>query len=210
MGSIILNGDNVTIKEKPPSLLELVAAVEKEHVPTGWIITDVKVAGESIDKFTLEDDSLIPYNPDTTVEISARDPSEVLSRSLDGFESYLTKLIPGVQRISELFKEDQIEQGNKLYIEAFEGIKVMIQLLQGIWMAGDVNLKKLSSTGLGFEDKIVALKEVLERLIEEQTRGNFARIADILESELLKELKVWQKVIPQLRELVDNSLPGVH
>ena len=205
MGKITLNGKPVSIAEQPPSLVELVAAVEREHIPRGMVVSQVKVGGERIDKFTLDDGSLIPCDPEQEVEISTLSTSELVAGSMKGFEDYLGRLVPGLKGIAKMLRGGDIESGMKLYRDVIDGLKVLSELLSAMRRSLEVDESALTACGKNLEELLGELQETLQELVEAQSQGDYERIADAVEFELGSRLKLWQEALPELRSRVESD-----
>jgi hypothetical protein len=211
VAKILLNGEGVEVGEQPPnSLLELVAAVEQRHLSKEWIVVEVKVGGRKIDSFTHADGSLLAWDEEQEVEITARKSSDILIDILTRFERYLEQMIPGVAQIVALFRAGEAEEANRNYREAIEGIRVLIELIQNIRQTGMVDDEPLSPDGKGLGDLADDLRKTLEELVAAQGEGDNERIADALEFELVEQLRNWRKSLPELRRLVEERGGNVH
>jgi len=203
VGNVILNGADVEVEEQPQSLLELVAAIEQKHLTKEWVIVEVKVDEDKIESFTYTDGSLLAYDPEKTVNITAKKSSNILVEILVRFESYLGRMIPGVEQIVELFRSGETEEGNRNYHDVIEGMRVLIELIQNIRQTGMVGEEPVSPDGKGLGDLANDLKETLVELVSAQGEEDSERIADALEFELVTQLKNWQGSLPELRRIVE-------
>ena len=208
MAKITLNGKPVSIAQQPPSLVELVAVVEREHIPQGKVVSEVKVGGETLGKFTLDDGSLIPYDPEREVEISTLSTSELITGSLKGFEDYLARLIPGLSAIATMLRGGDVEAGMKLYRDVIDGLKVLSELLGGMRRALKVDESALTADGKDLEGLLGELWETLQELVEAQSKDDYERIADAVEFELGERLKLWQEALPELQRRVESADPA--
>jgi hypothetical protein len=205
VAKIILNGDGVEVGDRmPSSLLELVAAVEQQHLTRDWIVVEVKVDGKKIDSFTHPDGSLLALEEAQNVEITARKSSDILIDILVRFERYLERMIPGIELIIELFRSGEIQDANRHYRDAIEGIRVLIELLQNIRQTGMVQEEPISPDGKGLGDLAEDLKKTLEELLAAQAESDAERIADALEFELIEQLRNWRDSLPELRRIVEE------
>lgn len=201
MGRITLNGERVIIQpEDYPSLLELVAAVEKEHIDNGWIVVRVAVDGKEITKFTEEDESLIPYSPGQDVDIEARSPTCILLDTFQGFIDHLEKLIPGVETVAELFREQRTNEANHLYLDVVEGLKLLFEILQEARVPAELEVTKITSDGLGLKELTDRMNEVLQDLVKAQAESDHPRLGDLLAADLRDLLVLWKEGLGTLRE----------
>lgn len=205
MEDVTLNGKPIPIEASIPTMLELVAAVEKQHVPEGWIVIEVVVGGRSLTEFTGADGNLIPYDPLVKVDIVTRDLSDIVSSSLLEFEKYLERLVPGLSEIAGLFRNGQIDSANQLYIEAIDGIRVMIELLQGISKTGAIDFERKKYHGKNLVEMSEDLRKALEKLVTAQTSGENEAIAAVLETDMTEELSAWYHLMPLLRSEFNNK-----
>jgi hypothetical protein len=200
VGKVILDGEVLKEKLDYPSLLELVAYVEGSYINKENIVVEVTVNEERLSEFTFEDGTLIPYDPDCELTILTRPLKDILISSLDEFDRYLERLIPGLHQIAELFRANELDDGNKLYIDAIDGIRVMIELIQGISSSNTIDFMEPRYDGISLLDMSDMLKKSMEALVTVQSDGDYSRMADILDKELTNALTHWHKVLPLLKE----------
>ena len=203
MTKAILNGKTVTLEGQPANLLELVAAIEQDHLPEDWIVVEVSVNGTKIEGFTHPDGSLIPYDAGGEVSITAKSRSELLIGILVRFEGYLGGIIPGIEQIIALYRSGELEEASKSYRDAIDGIRVLIELIQNIRETGMIGDEALLPDGKGLADLALGLKKTLEELVAAQTEGDSEKIADALEFELVDQLIKWRQAMPEMRRIVE-------
>lgn len=205
MGKITLDGKKITFSDQPTSLLDLVAQVEREHLQEGRLITEVSVGGEKHAELTLPDGALIPYDPVQDVEIKSRSTSEIASEILERFDSYMDRLIPGVDEIISLFRDGETEEGYRLYTHAIGGITTMMELVTAVRTTLDLDEQALIAGEGSLEELISDLKQIVEELVAAQTEADYERVADALEFELVDQLKRWREVLAYLKQMTDEK-----
>lgn len=199
---IYLDGVKLEESYETPSLLELVAAVEEAHVPKGNIIIEVVVNGDSLEEFTEADGTLLRYDPEAEIKIVTSSLNDIMAKSLIEFESYLTRLVPGLKDIATLFRGGSSEDANKFYAEAIDGVRVMIELIQGMSSSGSFDFNTKEYNGRSLLDMTEDLKVAVQRLVEAQASADDSEIAHLLESSLTEQLNGWLQIMPQLREKI--------
>lgn len=200
MGKIILNGITLTDEFDAPTLLELVVAVEEKEIPDEEIVTQVKVDGFSVMDFTHEDNTLVPYRSGSTVEIVSEKLVNIMKKSVDEFIKYLDRLLPGLNEIATMFREGREDEGHKMYLEAVDGIKVMIELVQNMSKNKQLDLNTFSHNGVGIQELFKDLSGAVEAMIQAQTNGDTKALADVLDNQAYAALKKWANVMPALKQ----------
>lgn len=200
MGIVTLNGAKLEGNFEKPSVLETVAEIEENHIDKEHIITDVVVDGKSIQDFTLIDGTLIPFSPDSDLKIITKPLKIILSSSIDEFCKYLERLIPGLQQVAQLFRSDNVQDANKLYVEAIDGIRVMIELIQGMSGNDSIDFNTPRIDGRSLIVMTDDLKSVLQHLVAAQANGENDKVAHFLETSLSTELEAWYQVLPGIKE----------
>lgn len=199
-----MNGREVSVTEQHSSVLELVAQIEQEHVDEGWIIVEVKVGGESYNDFTLPDGSLIPYDPDLDVEVTSRKSSEIAIDILSRFDAYMGRLGPGIDEIVSLYRKGEVEDANRLYTHAIQGVTTMMELVQSVRNILQLDSSAVSVEGRDLDKMISELKETVTELVSAQTENDYERLADALEFEMTDQLGRWRKLLAELKQLSEN------
>lgn len=205
VGKIILNGQSIGISEYPTSLLELVALIEKEHIEEGWIVVELQVDGKAITDFTQPDGTLIAYAPEQRVEIATSKTSEIAGSLLGRFENYITKLLPGIEEVVRLYRSGENEEANRLYAIIIEGITTMIDLVKVTRNVLRVEEDALSPGEKSIEDYLSDMRDTVDELLAAQTDGDYERMADAMEFELLDNMKSWGEVIGHLKRLAEKQ-----
>lgn len=205
MANIFLNGKPIEDSFESTSLLEVVAAIEENHIPEEDIVTAVKVDGFKVMQFTHEDGTLVPYRPESKVEISSEKLAAIMIKSLDDFTRYLERLLPGVRQIAAMFREGKHEDANALYMEAMDGVKVMIELIQGMHKNELVDLETYRHGNSSLADLNNQLSGAVENMIRAQTEENYNALAEVIDKELHPCLEQWHGVMPELAGMLRKS-----
>ena len=208
MINISLNGREIPLESQPITLLELVASVERAHVPENHIVVEVLVGGEKIEGFTNPDGSLLAYDPNSVVAINTRSKGELMVGILLRFERYLERLTPGLMHIVELLRSGASEEANKQLMDVAEGMRTLIDLIQNIRETGMIGDESVGPEGKRISDLAVDLKSTLEELVAGQVEGDNDRIADALEFEFVAQVKSWQVALPEMRRIVEARESG--
>ena len=201
---IYLNGEKLEDTFETPSLLELVAAVEEAHVPKGSIITEVLVNGDSLEEFTEADGTLLAYDSEAEVRIVTNSLNEIMTKSLTEFENYLERLIPGLKDIAALFRAGHSEEANKFYAEAIDGVRVMIELIQGMSSSGSFDFTEKVYGDKALMEMTEELKVTVQKLVEAQAGAEDSELASLLEHDLTEQLNNWLIILPQLRAKLES------
>lgn len=220
MGSVSLNGTILDHRFEATTILELVAAVEEQFVEQGHIIVEVMVDGRNVTDFTGEDGVLLPYDAAMAIAITARDLHEIMVTSIDEFEKYFDRLIPNLPDVAELFRQGHtfmkqveeleatgagdevkelraqaqgfLDEANQYYIDVVDGVRVMIELIQGMSGSKTIDFNAPDHAGRSLIELTSGLKETIQSLVDAQTKGENDRIAVLLESNLVTDLVRWR------------------
>ena len=204
MGIITLNGKKLDGPFDKPSVLETVADIEENHVEKEFIITEVILDGKNIQDFTMLDGSLIPFTPDSDLEVITKPLKDILVSSIDEFCNYLERLIPGLHEVAQLFRSDNLEEANKLYVEAIDGIRVMIELIQGMSGNESIDFNAPREDGRSLITMSEDLKVTLQKLVTAQSNNENDKVAHIIETSLVEELQGWYQVLPGIKINLQN------
>jgi hypothetical protein len=199
VGSITLDGKVLDNTYQEESVLEVVAAVEKDLVEEGTIIVEVTVDGKNLLDFLSVEGELVPFSADSDIVILTRKLNEILMESLDQFVTYLQRLIPGVGQIAEQYRLKEYHEANTMYTEAIDGIRVMIEMLQGMFQSKSLDFSAPDFDGKSLLDMMEVLKVVIQKLVEAQTNDNYEEMAVLLDKELAPTLGSWLLVLPIVR-----------
>lgn len=200
MGIITLNGNKLEGSFDKPSVLEIVAEIEEGHIEKEHIVVEVIMDGKSIQDFTMIDGSLIPFSSDSDLNIITRPLKEILVSSIDEFCKYLERLIPGLSEVAQLFRSEAQDEANRLYVEAIDGIRVMIELIQGMSGNESIDFNAPREDGRSLITMTEDLKTVLQKMVSAQTNSESDKVAHILETSLVQELESWYMVLPAIKK----------
>ena len=149
---------------------------------------------------------MLPYNPEDEISIVTKKLHEILLSSVEEFQKYLTRLIPGLKNIATLYRQGMEGEANQHYIEAIDGIRVMIELIQGLGSSKSLDFESAKYDGKSLMDLTERLKLSVQRLVEAQANEDTGKLAELLDNDISEELTLWSEVMPALhKELLESE-----
>ena len=192
MPDLEINGIHMPIRPEIHNWEQLLNELETKHLSTGHVISSVTFDGDEVIQFRDVELLRRPLHSIGGVKVEAVRMEQMVKEAIKDSEGYLITLQTSLADIADSFRSQLLEQANTKLSQVYEGIKMLVALLQGI---------ELSISGqyqTGSTEVELALEEMgptLESLIEAQSQKDWILVADILEFELLTNLATLERTI---------------
>jgi hypothetical protein len=192
MTQLAFNGSTAPVNPALSTWEELLTDLEASKLAENEVITSVHFDGDEILHFRNVDALSIPLNSLQEVRVEASGRNEMLRSAVQDAQSYLSSLKSSMFEIAEMFRSDRSDQGNARLHQRFEGLKTFIALSRGI----ELSLCGISTTeGSVVEKAIEQMAPTLEDQIGAQAQSDWMLLADILEYDLVPNLKAFDDIL---------------
>lgn len=135
--------------------------------------------------------------------ISAREMT--ISGVLDSLKS-LPTVKENVLKVSKLIISGEYKQAMELFLETLEWINWFNKILEGVEVIIGIKMEEVIEGEVSLAERRKELKNILENLIFPFKEKDWIKVSDILEYELVPNLEIWLRGIPELIKILDKKL----
>ena len=197
MQQLEINGINLSVSQGVQNWSQLLQELESKHLGRGQAISSVHFDGDEIIQFRDSEYLERPLHSIGEVKIEAKPLLSMAKDAVQDAQRYLVNLQASLADIADAFRNQLAEQANTKLSEAFQGIKLLLSLLEGIELSLTGQYK---SGNTRVENAVVDMAPTLESLIEAQTQQDWILVADILEFEMLCNLTTLEQTIQDFKQ----------
>jgi len=133
-----------------------------------------------------------------TLETETLTLNQILEKNIANAEDYLKKLIPGIQKASDLFRSGNEQEANKFLVNIVDGMEWFSQVTDSIAKAVDFQSGDLIFAGKTFQERQDHLVELTRQMVEANQNQDWVLIADLLEYEILPYYTDWEEQLPKI------------
>ena len=133
-----------------------------------------------------------------TLETETLSLNQILEKNIANAEDYLKKLIPGIQKASDLFRSGNEQEANKFLINIIDGMDWFSQVTDSIARAIDFESADIIFEGKTIQERQEHLVELTRQMVEANQNQDWVLIADLLEYEILPYYTDWEEQLPKI------------
>lgn len=133
-----------------------------------------------------------------TLETEIFSLNQILEKNIANAQDYLKKLIPGIQKASDLFRSGSEQEANKFFINIIDGMDWFSQVVDSIAKATDFESANITFDEKSFQDQQGNLVELTRQMVEANQNQDWVLIADLLEYEILPYYNSWEEQLPKI------------
>ena len=181
---LLINGKEEVVSFSGQTVGELILHIEKEGLAQqGNVIRSIQIDGKesSLDSSATQKTLLLEIG---TLEIEISTLLEIVNKNLENAESYLIRLIPGIEKSVELFRTGNEQEANQFFINIIDGIDWLSQVLDMILAAKSIS-PAMVFDGKSIQDRRATLVDFTQQMVEANKNQDWVLLADLLEYEIL-------------------------
>jgi hypothetical protein len=202
MPELEINGINLPVGPEVHNWNQLLQELESKHLRRGQAIVSVRFDGDEIIQFRSSEYLDRPLHSIGEVRIEAKPLQLMAKDAVQDAHRYLVNLQSSLADVADAFRNQLIDQANSKLSETFQGIKMLVSLLEGIELSLTGQYKSGSTQ---VENAVVEMGPTLESLIEAQTQQDWILVADILEFELICNLTALEQTVQDFKQKLGAS-----
>lgn len=103
--------------------------------------------------------------------------------ALKSANEYIERLLDGMRQCAEFFRMGELEDANKNILLIIDGLEWVMDV---ITLTQDVREKAI---------EVIQIKEILDEIVEAMENQDTTLIADLLEYEVVENVKLWKNMI---------------
>ncbi|MGI4991334.1 hypothetical protein ACRXCV_01820 [Halobacteriovorax sp. GFR7] len=201
MITLELGNDSFSLDGNSISLRQAITAIETDGISTNESITGVVIedktfpineVGELLD-YTLEE---LGYP-----SLQIKNSYELAFEALEDCNRYINELIDKILITTDEFNKGNIDQANLFFADLIELLDLYVHLITRIHATARKANKEYFSDKEVIKNLEIHLFSVIKALIPARENNDIVMLSDLLEYELIDNLKQWKiKAIPLIQE----------
>ncbi|MEE9259433.1 MAG: hypothetical protein V3U37_07790 [Nitrospinaceae bacterium] len=197
---ILINGKDESASFEGDTLGELIDKIQEKCSVDRNSITQMRVDKREVSIESTEIRAT-PASQVETLEIEVAGISEIISRNITNAEDYLNKLIPGIERASELFRAGNEQEASQFFLKIIDGIDWFSQVLEMIIRAKRLDPGVALSDGKSIQARQNRLVELTRQMLDAHKNRDWVLLADLLEYELFPFYEQWSDFLPEFHQM---------
>jgi len=194
---IFINGIEKNFSCEEETLGDLLDHILEQEPSLGNIFGAIRLNGKDV----LADSPEIRQTPVSqieTLETEIFSLNQILGKNIINAQDYLQKLIPGIQKASDLFRSGNEQEANKFFINIIDGMDWFSQVVDSIAKATDFESDTILFDEKGFQDRQDHLVQMTRQMVEANQNQDWVLLADLLEYEILPYYTDWAEQLPKI------------
>lgn len=196
---IFINGVEETQTYTGVTVAEVLDHIIQNKVFGGTFISALKLDNKAVD-IDASDTRQTAVASINSLEIEISSLSSLISKNISNAEDYLKKLIPGIQKASELFHSGNEQEASKFFLSIVDGIEWFSQVIDAVLNVIGENSASLCFNKKSILDRKQQLLELITQLVNANKNKDWVLLADLLEYEILPYYKEWELILPELKQ----------
>lgn len=188
------------------NLNELYKNLLGEYKSTESFVNKIRLNGKDLTENELENNGNLPIKEIDSLELIILTVPEMALNNINNAMEYLNKLIPGIEKASELFRTKSEEEANKYYLQCVEGLAWFREVIDNVKLTLKEELDKLDFGSKSIEIHDEKMLSLTKELADSQSKKDWVMLADLLEYELLPYLEEWKSIMPLFVKAVQNKI----
>ena len=139
-----------------------------------------------------------PLSQIETLETEILSLNQIVEKNITNAQDYLKKLIPGLQKASDLFRAGNEQEANKFFINIIDGMDWFSQVVDSIAKAVDFGSDTIIFDEKTFHDRQGDLVKLTRQMVDANQNQDWVLLADLLEYEILPYYTDWEEQLPKI------------
>jgi len=158
------------------------------------IITKLTLNGKELTKEELQD---YPLSDDKSslLEIEAESLEKIKKRGFLLLEEYSDKIIPQIERASEILRIEDECEANQFYARCLEDLGLLIKLIEDVGTVSRFDFEKITFLDTPVKERIDRFSFIIKEMVSSQENDDWIMLADLLEYELVPLLEEWKEIV---------------
>lgn len=161
----------------------------------GRVVCSITVNGVRLNESEEKKFSKMPVREISEIKTESQTPEELLDESLIGCREHLKKLLEAYEKISFLFRQQDIHYAHRYHRYAIDSMQQFFEIVSHYRILYEATREALPIRWAELEKLVPA---VLDQILAAYEKKDYNLVADLLEYDLLGLLEDWDKLINQI------------
>ena len=190
------NGIEQNIPEGAKIFSDFLSELNQTISQGKMVIAQIRINGKEISEADEKAFQTMPISEVGDIEIDTANPMDLAYETLNTLEMYLDRLSQSIARAALHYREKNLVTGDMYFAKSIDGLDLFVQTIGGVKLALRVGL----NTKLALTE--ATLVSIMNDLLEAKRQNNYVFLAELLDSDLIGNLKEWKdQIFPLLRNL---------
>jgi hypothetical protein len=134
------------------------------------------------------------------LEVETISSRQVALHFLANAEAFVDPIMEAVLQVAELFRVSDEREASQHYLHVLESIQLLLNTLELVRQTLNLDFDRVSWQNRSAEYRLQKLSGLVQELLAAQESEDWVLLADVLQYDLMEELKGWRAHLPALRE----------
>lgn len=202
---LTINDNDQPVPANVSTLGDLLDHVETGQKAQGLFLIKVHLDGQeaNLDDPATRDTDLAPVE---TVDLQFTSLALMADKNLDNAKSYLDRLIPGIEKASDLFRTGSEQEANKFLLNIIDGVDWFSEVVDAAVEAKKLDPETWQVKGQSLQQWKARLLELTSQLLEANKNKDWVLLADLLEYEIHPYYVEWVDILPCSKKPPDKAI----
>ena len=129
-----------------------------------------------------------------------RELNGMIYDQLDGTVEHLKLIMDGFEKGAEMFRMEDAGIANDQYLISLDALQQFLRFIEDVRQVYLLDFASIFIDKQSLEDKLEQLQKQIEEMFTTQQSLDWIFLADLIEYELVEELKNWPQILIRLKE----------
>ncbi|HPM01861.1 MAG TPA: hypothetical protein PK816_06840 [Candidatus Cloacimonadota bacterium] len=186
---ITLNDSLFEIKVASIStLLDIISQIET-RLPKGYVITEISLNNRILESNWFYNAKKIYLLDEDRLSVKAENPERFSYEILVNSKAQYLTILEDFERIANSFRVEDEKLANQYFIQGIENLQWYFKILEDATLLINKPLNSIVDNNRNFKQIITDLEEKMEDIITLQQKQDWIMLADVIEYELVPDLR---------------------
>jgi hypothetical protein len=184
MPRVVLNGEDYVVQPPPGTWSELMASLDRDLEPRGFLVTAVRLDGIDVPGFRETAQLARAITNDAIVEVEASTPSELLDDGLREAARSVTALQEAAAALAVGYRQVDVSEANAHLVTFADTLANLMALVAAAGQVTQADLETIRVDDTPASAVIRHLNNTIQALLEAHAARDWVTLADVLEHDL--------------------------
>ncbi len=195
---VIVDGKPLDGELDGANLHEMLRDLMQRHLGDARTIKELSINGEIYQQDNQGAPEEIAREGIESLVVETVSSQEIADFFLQNAGATLETLQEAARSVAELFRMDDERQANEKYRQLLETLGLFLKMLQLSQQVLDLDFEAVSAGQLSANQRLERLQGLIGDMLKAQENQDWLLLADVLNYDLVGELKAWAELVPLL------------
>jgi len=200
-----INGEEDSASYTQNTLGDLLDHLQEKKTAENQFLLKVKIDGETVE-FAAANIRNTALTAIQRLDVEFEALPILIDRNLANAENYLSRLVPGIEKASELFRSGNEQEANKYFLNIIDGIDWFSQVMDSVVEAKKIDLSTDSFNDQTIQARKDKLLDLSQQVLEANKNKDWVLVADLLEYEIFPYYQDWAAILPEIKKIQPDPI----